>query len=111
MKLSSHLDFDDNSFISNDGKLVCGCSNCSKLNHVFRNRYRLVRDMLTGEQPDACHICPKTSAGQENLKIHKRIDTGEKPSYSNKLIENKNRLSILHSWKDPRISELGQSNL
>ena len=111
MELSSHLDFADISFISNDGKLVCECSNCSKSNQVFSNRYRLVRDMLTGEKPDACDICSKTSAGQENLKIHKRINTGEKPSYSNKLIENKNRLSILHSWKDPRISELGQSNL
>ena len=111
MKLSSHLDFADISFISNDGKLVCECSNCLKSNHVFRNRYRLVRDMLTGEKPDAFDICPKTSAGQENLKIHIRINTGEKPSYSYKLIENKNCLSILYSWKDPRISELGQSNL
>ena len=64
-----------------DGKWFCKWPNCSKSNHPFNSRCRLVHHMLvhTGEKPHACDICPKTFARRENLKIHKRIHTGEKP--------------------------------
>ena len=80
-ELSSHLDHADIPFNSDDGKWICKWSSCSKSNHVFKSRYRLVRHMLihTGAKPHACDICPKTFARLENLKIHKRIHTGEKP--------------------------------
>jgi len=57
------------------------CSTCDVCNAVFRKPYdlKIHRRVHTGERPYKCTMCTKSFSRSYNLQLHIRTHTGEKP--------------------------------
>lgn len=54
------------------------CKYCSK--EFFTTQQLIIHERLhTGERPVQCDLCPKTFLSSLALKKHRRVHTGEKP--------------------------------